>query len=84
MYSIFVDPQKVYGAMDRERCINIVVEAGVGSNAAWLIINFWEGGNLYCRAARYYGRAFKAKRGVTQGGPLSPIIFNIMVDAARG
>ena len=67
--------------MDRERCIEICVEAGVGLNAVWLIVNFWDGGNLYCRAARYYGRVFKAKRGVTQGGPLSPTIFNLMVDA---
>ena len=36
---------------------------------------------LCCRAAGYYGRLFKARRGVTQGGPLSPTIFNLMVDA---
>ncbi|EJK70137.1 hypothetical protein THAOC_08530 [Thalassiosira oceanica] len=34
-----------------------------------------------CRAAKRYGEPFKASRGVTQGGPLSPKIFNIMVDA---
>ena len=34
-----------------------------------------------CRAARRYGEPFQAFRGVTQGGPLSPKIFNIMVDA---
>ena len=28
-----------------------------------------------------YGRLFKAERGVTQGGPVSPTIFNLMVDA---
>ena len=67
--------------MDRERCIDICVEVGVGSKVIQLIINVCEGGNLYCRAARYYGRVFKAKRGVTQGGPLSPTIFNLMVDA---
>ncbi|EJK72705.1 hypothetical protein THAOC_05733, partial [Thalassiosira oceanica] len=35
---------------------------------------------LVCRAAKRYGKPFKASRGVTQGGPLSPKIFNIMVD----
>merc|ERR1712086_1230862 len=67
--------------MDRGRYIDVCVEAGVGPNAVRLIVNFWDGGNLYYRAARYYGRVFKAKRGVTQGGPLSPTIFNLMLDA---
>ena len=29
----------------------------------------------------YYGTAFKGERGVTQGYPLSPTIFNVVVDA---
>ena len=72
LFGIFIDLRKAYNAMDRERCIDICVEAGVGPNAVQLVVNFWEGGNGYCRAARYYGRVFKAKRGITQGGPLSP------------
>ena len=33
------------------------------------------------RAVRYYGTAFQGERGVTQGNPLSPTIFNVVVDA---
>ena len=33
------------------------------------------------RAGGYYGDAFKGTRGVTQGDPLSPTIFNVVVDA---
>jgi hypothetical protein len=36
---------------------------------------------MVCRAAGYYGQAFKAGRGVTQGGPLSAKLFNIVVDS---
>ncbi len=36
---------------------------------------------MVCRAAGNYGMAFKAGHGVTQGGPLSARLFNIMVDA---
>ena len=33
------------------------------------------------RSGGYYGTAFKGVRGVTQGDPLSPTIFNVVVDA---
>ena len=37
---------------------------------------------MVCRAGGYYDKEpFKAGRGVTQGGPLSPRVFNIMVNA---
>ena len=32
------------------------------------------------RATGFYGMIFKARRGVSQGGPLLPTIFNLMVD----
>ena len=36
---------------------------------------------MAARAGGYYGAAFKGARGVTQGNPLSPTIFNVVVDA---
>ena len=36
---------------------------------------------MVCRVSGYYGLRFRAHRGVIQGGPLSPTIFNMMVDA---
>ena len=36
---------------------------------------------MVCWASGYYGTPFKAGRGVTQGGPLSAKLFNILVDA---
>ena len=32
------------------------------------------------RAGGYYGAAFKGEQGVMQGDPLSPTIFNVVVD----
>ena len=36
---------------------------------------------MVARAGGYYGDAFKGAWGVTQGDPLSPTIFNMVVDA---
>ena len=80
-YGVFIDLRKAYDAMDRERCLAILEGYGVGQNMLRLLRYFWDEAVLVCRAAGNYGKPFKAGRGVTQGGPLSPKIFNIMVDA---
>ena len=36
---------------------------------------------MAARAGGYYGTEFKGERGVTQGDPLYPTIFNVVVDA---
>ena len=36
---------------------------------------------MVASAGGYYGKAFKGTRSVTQGDPLSPTIFNVVVDA---
>ena len=36
---------------------------------------------MVARSGGYYRAAFKGARGVMQGDPLSPIIFNVVVDA---
>ena len=35
---------------------------------------------MVARAGGYYGPGFKGERGVTQGDPMSPTIFNVVVD----
>mmetsp|Transcript_21821 Transcript_21821/g.47506 ORF Transcript_21821/g.47506 Transcript_21821/m.47506 type:complete len:265 (+) Transcript_21821:1172-1966(+) len=81
LFMIFIDLKKACDAMDRGQCKEILVGYGIGPNMIRLIMYFWDNAVLVCRASGRYGQVFRANRGVTQGGPLSPKLFNIVVDA---
>ena len=81
LYLIFLDPTKAYDALDRSRCLGILEGYGVGPGARWLLRNYWRRLTMAAWSGGYYGAAFKGARGVTQGDPLSPTIFNVVVDA---
>ena len=53
---------------------------GVGPNSRRLLTNYWRRLTMVSRAGGYYGTAFGGERGVTQGDPLPPTIFNMVVD----
>jgi hypothetical protein len=80
-YGVFLDLKKAFDAMSRERCILILEGYGVGPRMILLISNSWRNAVLVCRASENYGSPFQAGRGMTQGGPLSAKLFNILVDA---
>ena len=37
LYEIFMDLQKAYDALDREKCLKIITAYGVGFRALWLL-----------------------------------------------
>ncbi len=79
-FGIFVDLKKAFDAMDRGRCLAILALLGMGLQMLQLIHTFWETATNVCCAKGNYGRLFMAGCGVTQGGPLSAKLFNIIVD----
>ena len=81
LYVIFLDLTKAYDALYRSRCLEILEAYGVGPSARRLLKTYWRRLTMVARAGGYYGEAFKGVRGVTQGDPLSPTIFNVVVDA---
>ena len=82
-YGIFLDLQKAYESMDRDRCLHISKVHGVGPNTPWLIKYFWDEAVLVCQVSGYYGEPFSADYGATQGGHLPPCNCNVMVNAIR-
>jgi hypothetical protein len=80
LYQIYLDLRKAYNALDRERCLAILAGYGVGPNLLWLQKQFWTKAKMVCHAGGSYGEPFGAFWGVTQGGPLSSLMFNVCVD----
>jgi hypothetical protein len=80
LYQIYLDLRKAYDALDRGRCLEILAGYGVGPNLLCLQKKFWDKAKMVCRAGGNYGLPFGAHRGVTQGGPLSSLMFNVCVD----
>ena len=78
---IFLYIHKEYDALDRYRYLEILDGYGVGPRARRLLQNYWRRPTVVEIAVGYYGIAFKGERGVTQGDPLSPTIFNVVVGA---
>ena len=62
------------------RSLDILEGYGVGPGARRLLKTYWRRLTMVARAGGYYGEAFKGARGVTQSNPLSPTIFNVVVD----
>ena len=81
LYVIFLDLHKAYESLDRSRCLEILEGYGVVHRACWLLRTYWGKMKMVASAGGYYGDAFKGARVVTQGNPLSPTIFNVVVDA---
>ena len=78
---IFLDLTNASDTWDRSRCLEILEGYGVGPNDRRLLTNYWRHLTMVARARGYYGTVFRGERGVTQGNPLSPTIFNLVVGA---
>ena len=80
LYMIFMDLKKAHDTLDRNQAVRVLKGYGVGPAILRIIERIWEGGTMFPKCAGYFGRSFRARRGVRQGDIISPMIFNIMVD----
>ena len=51
---IFLDLNKVYDALDRSRCLDILEGYGVGPRARRLLTTYWRRLTMVARAGGYY------------------------------
>ena len=81
MYGVFLGLRKARNAMDRSSCMRIFEDCSVRPKILRLVQRFCEAGILLCKASGCYEDPYQAWQGVTQVGPVTPTIFNLMVDA---
>jgi hypothetical protein len=81
-YIVFLNLRKAFNMIDWESCIMILEGYGAGPQMIQIIWGFCRDAIMVCRAAGNYGTAFKAGHSVTQGGPLSAKLFNVLGNAA--
>jgi hypothetical protein len=81
LYQVFIDLRKAYDHLDQEQCLAIMTGYGVGPKLLCLQTKFWNQAQMVCQAGGIFGKLFGAFHGITQGGPLSSLMFNVSVDA---
>ena len=50
-------------------------------NLAQLLKSYWDRQSIVPKTGKFLGKGFRTGRGLNQGEPASPMIFNIVVDA---
>ena len=54
---------------------------GLGPKIQRLLQRFWGDKEVVMKSGSYCGQQFITERGVTQGAPVPPTVFNIVVDS---
>ena len=81
--SLFVtalDFQNAFGSVSHEFMINSMKKKGIATNVVKVIQNIYTGSNTRIQMREGNSSQIDLKRGVKQGCPLSPTIFNLALD----
>jgi hypothetical protein len=76
-----VDFEKAYDNVNWDFLYNIMVKKGFSHKMNDLIFSIISSGKVNIKLNDKLGAYFNTKRGVRQGDPLSPILFNLTVDS---
>ena len=81
IHAILLNLRKACNALDRDRCTDILKRYGVGPRTLRILRTHWVRLHMVAKAGGHCGPVFHSHREVTQGYPLTPTIFNMVVDA---
>ena len=81
LFQVFLDVRNTCEFMDSGRFLKILRGYGLGKNLDLLLKNYWKRQKIVPNMGKCLGKVFGTGGVVTQGEPVSPMIFNIMVDA---
>ena len=81
LHIILLDLRKSYYELDRDRCLDILTGYGVRPRMLHILRTSWFRLKMEAKAGGHYRPDFQIYHRVTQGYPLSPTIFNMVVDA---
>ena len=81
LYHVYLDFSKAYDSIDRASTLQLLQDYGVGPRILRLLEHFWDQHVIIPRQHAFFGAPFPARRGLTTGNILAPVIFNIVVDA---
>jgi hypothetical protein len=77
----FLDLEKAYDRVDRERLWNVLRDYGVCDTLVRAVKSFYWEGRACVRVGRVEGPMFKVQVGLRQGCVMSPGLFNIYMDS---
>ena len=81
LFEILLGLKKAYDALDWDRCLEIIAAYRVGPRVFRPLQTYWDWLTMVARAGIHFRLPFKDCLGVTQGDPLYPMLFNLVMDA---
>ncbi|MBS1969835.1 MAG: endonuclease/exonuclease/phosphatase family protein [Bdellovibrionales bacterium] len=81
LFAAYIDISRAYDSLDRPKLLQLIRSLGVGENIIGLLQHSFDAEQATVRLAGAFSRVFKTDRGVKQGDVISPLLFNIVMDA---
>jgi hypothetical protein len=79
-YLALVDFEKAYDTVDHDFLFLVLNKLGVGDNFVLWISRLYEQAKVKVKVDRSFTEEIAMKRGVRQGCPISPLLFNLVVE----